>query len=167
MLVLVENAELRSEHAAIVGQPREIGRRQIGIGLAPCQVDVRGIGRSADQHRVTIFEIALQARITDDLGRADEGEILRPVEQHLPLARKGVLAERFTGGQRVDALLDGNGEIGELIANGQHSLGLLKIGASSGILTRGAFCTVCCKGHIGPVLIDPMGYLHSVDRVER
>ena len=35
---------------------------------------------------VAVREIALQLAIADDLGRADEGEVLRPVEDDLPLA---------------------------------------------------------------------------------
>ena len=99
------------------------GKSAVGellVRLAPGEVDVGGVGRGADQHGVAVGEIALQLAIADDLGRADEGEILGPEEQDLPLAIGLGKVDRLAGGQRGGALLDGKGERGKLVANGKH-----------------------------------------------
>src|SRR3546814_20674082 len=77
----MKNAEPVSQLLRIVGDPGEIRVGEPLVRLAPGAVDMGGIGRSADQHRVAVREILVQLAITDDLGRADEGEVLRPVER--------------------------------------------------------------------------------------
>ncbi len=84
-----------------------------------------GVGRGADQDRIAIGEVALQLAIADDFRRADEGEILRPIEQDLPLAVGLAKVDRLAGRKGGCALLDGNGEIGKLVTNGKHEDSLL------------------------------------------
>ena len=83
----------------VIRDPREVGRGEALVGLAPGVVDEIGVGRRADQDRVAIGEIALEIAIADDLGRADEGEVLRPEEQDLPLAVGCGEIDRLAGGQ--------------------------------------------------------------------
>src|SRR5205085_11973010 len=78
-----------------------------------------GVGRAADQDGVAILEIVLQVAVADDLGRADEGEVLRPEEDDLPLAVRLGEVERLACGQ-LAALLDGNGDGGEFVTDGEH-----------------------------------------------
>src|SRR3546814_1328917 len=59
--------------------------------------------------------------IADDLGRADEGEVLRPVEHDLPLAAGIAQIQCLAGRKRADALLHRNGNRRKFIANSQHS----------------------------------------------
>ena len=68
---------------------------------------------------IAVAEIGQQLAIADDLGRADEGEVLGPEEDDLPLAVGLAEVERLAGRQRA-ALLDGNGEGGEFVADGEH-----------------------------------------------
>ena len=117
----VEDAERFGELRAIVGDPREVGIGELLVRRAPGEVDVGGVGRGADQHRVAVGEILRELAIADDLGRADEGEILRPVEQDLPLAVGLGEVDRLACGQRGHALLDGKNEFGKLVANGKHA----------------------------------------------
>ena len=86
MLVAVEDAERLGQLRAIVRDPGEIGIGELLVGAAPGEVDVGGVGRGADQDGVAVREILRELAIAGDLGRADEGEVLRPEEQDLPLA---------------------------------------------------------------------------------
>ena len=95
--------------------------RELLVRAAPCEVDVRGVGRGADQLGVTVGEIGLELVIADDFGRADKGEILGPVEEHLPLAVGLAKVDRLAGGKRGRALLDREIESGKLVPNGKHS----------------------------------------------
>src|SRR3546814_2115759 len=82
--ILGDDAKRVGEFLLVVGDPGEIAVGEPLVRLAPCEVDEIGVGGSADQHRITVGEVALQIAIADDLGRADEGEVLRPVrsEEH-------------------------------------------------------------------------------------
>jgi hypothetical protein len=99
---------------------REVGLGETLVRLAPREVDEIGVGRGADQDRVTVGEILGEVAITDDLGRAHEGEVLRPPEQDLPLAGIVLVGQRLAVGQRRHALLNRNLELGNLVANGEH-----------------------------------------------
>ena len=59
---------------------------QVGVVLPPGQVHELAVGRDAIDHGVAVVEIALELAEAGDLGRADEGEVLRPEEHDLPLA---------------------------------------------------------------------------------
>src|SRR3546814_7085558 len=102
----MKNAEPVSQLLRIVGDPGEIRVGEPLVRLAPGEVDMGGIGRSADQHRVAVREILVQLAITDDLGRADEGEVLRPLAKDLPLPVRLAEIDRLFGRQCGRALLD-------------------------------------------------------------
>ncbi|MCY1465331.1 hypothetical protein D9M71_834620 [compost metagenome] len=68
---------------------------------APGQLDELVVGRTAEDHGVAVFEVLAQLGEGLDLGRADEGEVLRVEEDDLPLAVKAVLRQRF---ERRDAV---------------------------------------------------------------
>ena len=53
------------------------------------------------------------------------------------MPRERVVAERLAGGQRIDALLNGNGEFGELVADGKHDVASSMNWVGLGILARG------------------------------
>src|SRR3546814_4676793 len=82
--ILGDDAKRVGEFLLVVGDPGEIAVGEPLVRLAPCEVAEIGVGGSADQHRIPAGEVALQIAIADDLGRADEGEVLRPVEHDLP-----------------------------------------------------------------------------------
>ena len=86
-----------------------------------CAVSVEAPIRTASRSSKSLLQLA----IADDLGRADEGEVLRPVEEDLPLAVGLAEIDRLAGRQRGRALLDGKLEGGKLVTNGQHALNLL------------------------------------------
>ena len=100
MLFGIEDPELGRQFLAVVGDPGEIGLRQFIVGTAPRKVDMRRIGRSADQNRIAVSEVLLQFAIADDLGRADESEVLRPVKEDFPLPVGFAEIDRLAGGQR-------------------------------------------------------------------
>src|SRR5258708_8149975 len=82
---LVEDAERLAELALEVGQHREGKRLQVGMVLAPRQMHELGVGRGAVEHRVAVVELAVELAESGDLGRTDEGEVLRPQKHTLPL----------------------------------------------------------------------------------
>ena len=88
-------------------------------------MDELAVGRDAVDHRVAIGEVAVQLAEGDDLGRADEGEILRPEEYDLPLAGVGLSGDFGECGVEVEALgpaLHGlEVELREGVANRQHA----------------------------------------------
>src|SRR5216684_5384321 len=117
---LVEDAERLGELALEVGQHREGQRLQVGVVLAPRQVHELGIGRGAVEHRVAVVELAAELAEGGDLGRTDEGEILRPEEHDLPLAGSALVGNVLEGGPGVGAHHRLEVEGGKLVADGQH-----------------------------------------------
>src|SRR4029077_20107989 len=83
-LGLVEDAERSAQLALDVGEPGEGDLAEILAALQPGEMDEVAVGREPEQLRVAIGELAVQLVEADDLGRADEGEILWPREQHQP-----------------------------------------------------------------------------------
>ncbi len=122
---LFENAKFGRQFALNVRQPREGQRLQVGVMGAPSGMDEIAIGRRADQHGIAIREILFQAAVADDLGRADEGEILRPEEHDQPLTGIGFVGNLREIGLVVRAGHGGQVEFREAIANGQHCEHLL------------------------------------------
>src|SRR6266851_4613660 len=117
---LVEDAERLGELALEVGQHREGQRLQVGVVLAPGQVHELGVGRGAVEHRVAIVELAVELAEGGDLGRTDEGEILRPEEHDLPLAGIALVGNVLEGGPGVGAHHRFEIEGRKLVADGQH-----------------------------------------------
>jgi len=116
----IEHAEGGRKLAVDVGEHREGQVLEVGVIVAPGQVDELAVDRHAVNHGVAILEVAIQLPEAGDFRRADKGEVLRPEEDELPLARIGLLAEVGKGGLGIggnDALY-GKGR--KLIANGQH-----------------------------------------------
>src|SRR5579863_8997522 len=85
-LVLVEDAERGRELALDVGEPREGDLAEILAALAPRDMDELAVDRQTEKLRVAVAEVAVEGVEADDLGRADEGEVLRPGENDQPLA---------------------------------------------------------------------------------
>jgi hypothetical protein len=87
-------------------------------------VDELGVGRHGQHLAVTVGKLLVQIAETLDLGRADEGEVLRVEENELPLALVrlvGDVDERVFDLVRERAAVDSlEVELGELIANAQH-----------------------------------------------
>src|SRR5215510_13072706 len=104
----------------LVGLHREGQRLQVGMVLPPRQVHVLRIGRDAVDHRVALVECLVELAEGRDLGRTDEGEILGPEEDDLPLALVGLVGHLLEGGLGIDACHRLEIEGGELVANRQH-----------------------------------------------
>src|SRR5215471_4801580 len=119
-LGLVENAERLGQLALDVGQHREGQRPEVGMVLPPRQMHVLRIGRDAVDHRLALVERLVELAESRDLGRTDEGEILGPEEDDLPLALVGLVGHLPEGGLGIDACHRLEIEGGELVANRQH-----------------------------------------------
>src|SRR5512134_1345946 len=116
----VENAERRRELALDIGEHREREVLQVRMLAAPREVDELAVGRGAVDHRVAVVELAVQLAERRDLGRAHEGEVLRPEEDQLPLAGVGPVGD---AGEGLVLLQRHHGlevELGNAVANGQH-----------------------------------------------
>src|SRR6185312_2799461 len=103
---------------------------------------------SAIDHRVAVLELAVQRAEAGDLGRADEGEILRPEEHDLPFARvRGVveIAEGGFGVGRNDAL---QFEFGEFVTNGQHRVSFRKARIPGGSVQVRAYPRSSCESYL-------------------
>src|SRR6185436_1897967 len=85
-------------------------------------------GRAAHEDRIALLELRRQLVEADDLGRADEGEVLRPEVDDLPLAREALLGDLLEGRDAVFLVLveaglyAGDAERFELVANGFHEV---------------------------------------------
>src|SRR4051812_44924992 len=88
--------------------------------LAPGEMDELAVGRDAVHHRVALVELLVELAEGRDLGRADEGEVLRPEEHHLPFALVGLVVDRLEGGLGVGTHHGLEVEGRELVANRQH-----------------------------------------------
>ena len=126
--LLVQDAEGVAQRMADIGEHREGQVVQLFLVDAPGVMHELAVGAAAEDDRVTIGEFAVQLAEGGNLGRADEGEILRPEEIDLPLVRIGVLVDL---GKRV-LQVGRNGRLdlerGELITNRQHGSCLLSLG---------------------------------------
>src|SRR5882757_6417284 len=117
---LVEDAQRLGKLALEVGQHRERQGLQVGMVLAPRQMHELRIGRGAVEHRVAIVEFAIELAEGGDLGRTDEGEILRPEEHDLPFAGVALVGNILEGSLRIGAHHRFEVEGRKLVANGQH-----------------------------------------------
>src|SRR5689334_25274105 len=88
--------------------------------LAPGEMYVLRVDRDSVDHRITILELAIQLAEGRDLGRTNEGEVLRPEEDDLPLARVGRVADLLEGGLGIGAHHRLEVEGRKLVADGQH-----------------------------------------------
>ena len=61
----------------------------------PGELDEFIVGRAAEDDRVAIGELLAELGEFGDLGRADEGEVLRIEEDDLPLAGKALFRQRL------------------------------------------------------------------------
>src|SRR3954470_132980 len=126
---LVEDAELGAQLALDVGQHRERQVTQVVVVDAPGVVDELAVGRSAENLGVAVGELAVQLAESGDLGRAHEGEVLRPEEHDQPLALERTVGEL---GERLLRIGGNDGlevEGGKLIANSKHETRSICCGA--------------------------------------
>src|SRR5437899_10069141 len=98
------------------------------MASAPRQVDVVRIGTGAEDLRIARLEIADPTSELDDLGRADEGEIHRPIEYDPPFAREASVRDLLELASVFEARDSHEPELRELVANGQHLSCLLPRG---------------------------------------
>src|SRR5215212_4254255 len=119
-LALVEDAQLLGQLTLDVGQHGEWQRLQVGMVLAPGQVHELRIGRDAVDDGVTLVERLVELAEGGDLGRADEGEVLRPEEHDLPFAGVALVGDLLEGRLRIGAHHRLEVEGRKLVANGQH-----------------------------------------------
>src|SRR3546814_3364787 len=88
--------------------------------VAPGEIDELRVDRHAIDDGIAVVEVTVQLAEGSDLGRADEGEILRPEEDDLPLALVAVAGDVGEGGLRVGGNHGLEIEGWELVADGQH-----------------------------------------------
>src|SRR6266853_444237 len=117
---LVEDAQRLGQFALEVGQHRERQGLQVGMVLAPRQMHELGVGRNTVEHRVAVVEVAVELAESGDLGRTDEGEILRPEEHDLPFAGVALVGTILEGGLGVGAHRRLEIEGRKLVTDGQH-----------------------------------------------
>src|SRR5262249_9784291 len=70
--------------------------------------------------RIARLEFLVELAERGDLGRADEGEVLRPEKEHLPLAGEAAVVERLEGLVQIVRDDTGQGELRELLSNTEH-----------------------------------------------
>jgi hypothetical protein len=122
----IQHAEGAGELAAVVGEVPDRQAVQVGMFPAPAQLGVLVVGRAAQDHRVALLELTAQAGELGDLGRADEGEVLRVEEDDLPLAGEALVVERLEGALAILFMAVELGlhardlELRQLLANTQH-----------------------------------------------
>jgi len=130
-LFRIANAEAIDQRAIGIGELPDAQLLEVLMVAAPGQLRELIVGGAAEHDRVAILEIAVQVGESDDLRRADEGEVLRIEEDDLPLARKAFLGDRL---ERAFAALfvlhefrlhAGDLEVGKFVANAKHLGGLL------------------------------------------
>src|SRR5438093_9510689 len=92
------------------------------MASAPRHVDVVRIGPGAEDLRIARLEIADPTSELGDLGRADEGEIHRPIEYDPPFAREASVRDLLELASVLEARDSHEPELRELVANGQHVL---------------------------------------------
>src|SRR3546814_4592418 len=78
----------RSELALHVGQHRDRQVAQILMVALPGEVHELAVDREPEKLGVAVDELLVEPAEGRDLRRADEGEVLRPGEEHEPLARE-------------------------------------------------------------------------------
>jgi hypothetical protein len=74
------------------------------VVVAPGEVDELGVDAGAEELRVAVEELLVQLAEGGNLGGADEGEVLGPEEDDLPLAGIALVADFFKGllGVQID-----------------------------------------------------------------
>src|SRR5437879_4305436 len=90
------------------------------MASAPRQVDVVRIGAGAEDLRIARLEIADPTSELGDLGRADEGEIHRPIEYDPPFAREASVRDLLELASVLETRDSHEPELRELVTNGQH-----------------------------------------------
>jgi len=119
---------MSTSFARRVGEHPVIQAIEILMVAPPCEFDELVVGRPREQHSVAVLEVPSQPGECDDLGRADEREVLRVEIDDLPLAGEGVLADLLEGADAaffvlIEARLHaGDVERIKLLAYGLHAL---------------------------------------------
>ena len=79
----------------LVGEHRERQILQVRMMIAPGVVNEFAVGGAAEDLAIAILEFFVRFTEGSDLGRADEGEILRPEKVQLPLASVVLVGDRL------------------------------------------------------------------------
>jgi len=116
----VEDAELLAKVALDVREHGEGQILQIGVVVAPGEVNELGVDAGAEKLRVAVEELLIELAEGGDFGGADEGEVLGPEENDFPLAGVAFVCDLLEGLFGVE--IDHGGEIerGEIFADSQH-----------------------------------------------
>src|SRR5579859_3033744 len=113
----IEDAECAGQLALYVRQHRKRQVTQLVLPAPPGKMHVLAIDAHTVQLRITRAELLVELAEGGNLGRADEGEVLRPEEHHLPLAGGAVVAEGPKSVLRITRNDAGERERGEFLAN--------------------------------------------------
>src|SRR5690606_34949752 len=117
---LVEDAERAAQVLADVGEHRERQAFQILVVAPPGEMHELAVDRAAEHLRVAVREVAMLLAELGDLRRTDEREVLRPEEDHEPLAGIASARDGLEGGVQVLGHGGLQRKLGKLVAYGQH-----------------------------------------------
>src|SRR6185312_5535823 len=122
----VEDAERSRELALDVGKHRERQVPELVLCTAPGVMHEFAVDAHTEELRIARLELLLELAERGNLGRAHEREVLRPEEEHAPLARLAVLREGLE--RLVEIVRDDAGQrvVGKFLSNTQHVFSLRK-----------------------------------------
>src|SRR4029077_8110811 len=89
----IEDAECTRELALDVREHRERQRLQLRLLTSPREMHVLAVDAHTEQLCIARPELLLELAEGGNLGRADEGEILRPEKHDFPLTGEAVVGE--------------------------------------------------------------------------
>ncbi len=134
--VSVLDTEGTHQVVADVGEHRERDLDELRVGCTPVEVGELVVTGAAENDGVAVIELFVELAERGDLGRADEGEVLRVEEHDLPLADvrlvgdllKVVIRRCSVSVAQVAALESGQIELGKLVTDGEQSHVILLVG---------------------------------------
>jgi hypothetical protein len=103
--------------SASIGKGRSL---EVGVVVAPREVDEVGVGARAEHLGVAVGEVLLALAELRDLGRADEGEVHRPEEEDLPLALVALVVDLLNSLPFSRLTTAWSLKRRKLVADGQH-----------------------------------------------
>src|SRR5690625_5001031 len=119
--VHVKDAELGGELTLQVGEHRELQVPKVLIVALPGQVNELAVRGEAEDLGIAVGKLLVQRREGCNLGRANEGKVLRPSKEDQPLALIALVVDVDKGLARRLRLTRGNSlqvEGGEFLTNG-------------------------------------------------
>src|SRR4029077_1278581 len=108
---------------------------QVGMVVTPRQMHEFAVDRGAINDGVTVVELGVELAERGNLSGADEGEVLRPEEQHFPLALVRFVGDALERLVRVDRNDGVEVKCGKTVTDGQHAW-LLGMGGRENVLRR-------------------------------